>query len=84
MFVYSVGQAREGVCVQPIVAVGVELNRLPGDLQVSSQKVGVNPCGCPLGQAQDLPLPQDIEKIHLQEGTFLDYDVYAMFDRVLP
>jgi hypothetical protein len=32
---------------------------------VSSQKVGANPCGCPRGQAQDLPLPQDIEKIHI-------------------
>jgi hypothetical protein len=30
---------------------------------VSSQKVEATPCGCPLGQAQDLPLPQDIEKI---------------------
>jgi ribosomal protein L11 methyltransferase len=31
---------------------------------VSSQGVGANPCGCPPGQVQDLPLPQDIEKIH--------------------
>jgi hypothetical protein len=30
---------------------------------VSSQKVGADPCGCPPGQVQDLPLPQDIEKI---------------------
>jgi hypothetical protein len=30
---------------------------------VSSQKVGANPCGCPPGQVQNLPLPQDIEKI---------------------
>jgi hypothetical protein len=35
-------------------------------LEVSSQKVGANPCGCPPGQAQDLPLPQDIEKIPLE------------------
>jgi hypothetical protein len=38
-------------------------------LSVSSQKVGANPCGCPLGQAQDLPLPQDIEKIQLSQHT---------------
>jgi hypothetical protein len=31
--------------------------------KVSSQKVGANPCGCPPGQVQDLPLPQVIEKI---------------------
>jgi ribosomal protein L11 methyltransferase len=38
---------------------------------VSSQRVGANPCGCPPGQVhpqvpsgEDLPLPQDIEKIH--------------------
>jgi hypothetical protein len=30
---------------------------------VSSQKVEATPCGCPLGQAQGLPLPRDIEKI---------------------
>jgi hypothetical protein len=35
-------------------------------LKVSSQKVGANPCGCPPGQVQNLPLPQDIEKIHLK------------------
>jgi signal transduction histidine kinase/DNA-binding response OmpR family regulator len=35
--------------------------------QVSSQKVGANPCGCPPGQVQNLPLPQDIEKIPFQE-----------------
>jgi hypothetical protein len=36
-----------------------------GSLWVSSQRVGANPCGCPPGQVQDLPLPQDIEKIRL-------------------
>jgi hypothetical protein len=34
-----------------------------GENKVSSQKVGANPCGCPPGQVQDQPLPQDIEKI---------------------
>jgi hypothetical protein len=40
--------------------------------KVSSQKVGANPCGCPPGQVhpqvpfgEDLPLPQDTEKIQL-------------------
>jgi len=36
--------------------------------QISSQKVGANPCGRPTGQAQGLPLPQIIEKIPQQEG----------------
>jgi hypothetical protein len=30
---------------------------------VSAQQVGAYPCGCSPGQAQGLPLPQDIEKI---------------------
>jgi len=30
---------------------------------VSSQNVGANPCGRPVGQVQDLPLPRVIEKI---------------------
>jgi prephenate dehydrogenase len=36
---------------------------------VSSQKVGANPCGCPPGQVQNLPLPQDIEKIRPADQT---------------
>jgi hypothetical protein len=36
-------------------------------IRVSSQKVGANPYGCPPGQAQDLPLPQDIEKIRIRK-----------------
>ena len=32
-------------------------------LLVSSQNVGANPCGRPVGQAQGLPLPRIIEKI---------------------
>ena len=31
--------------------------------RVSSQNVGANPCGRPVGQAQGLPLPRIIEKI---------------------
>jgi hypothetical protein len=49
--------------------LGIEHWRLEN--KVSSQKVGANPCGCPPGQAQDLPLPQDIEKI--QNKNCLDY-----------
>jgi len=32
-------------------------------MKVSSQKVGANPCGRLYRQAQDLPVPQVIEKI---------------------
>jgi CRISPR-associated protein Csc1 len=39
--------------------------RLKDGMLVSSQKVGANPCGCPPGQVQNLPLPQDIEKIRM-------------------
>jgi hypothetical protein len=39
------------------------------DQEVSSQKVRANPRGCPPGQAQDLPLPQDIEKIHQERAS---------------
>jgi hypothetical protein len=41
--------------------------RIEDVLDVSSQKVGANPCGCPPGQVQDLPLPQVIEKILLDD-----------------
>jgi imidazolonepropionase-like amidohydrolase len=48
--------------------------------RVSSQKVGANPCGCPPGQAQDLPLPQDIEKI--RDRYTLTPEQEAQLDRL--
>jgi hypothetical protein len=49
---------------------------------VSSQKVGANPCGCPLGQAQDLPLPQDTEKILFFDPEESHEQVLARFRQV--
>ncbi len=42
---------------------------------VSVQKVGANPRGRPPGQVQDLPLPQDIEKIW--PGSFRSESIFT-------
>jgi hypothetical protein len=42
-------------------------------INVSSQNVGANPCGRPIGQVQDLPLPRFIEMIHINYGRKRDH-----------
>jgi len=44
-------------------------------VDVSSQYVGANPCGRPLGQVQDLPLPRATEKIRADHDGIQEKDV---------